>query len=131
VLSSRKESELEQLARSLPGGVERHAVVVADLADEGAAQQVVRDAGDLDGLIANAALPGVGSIEKVEAEVLTRTRSVRVSTSASTFSIDPTPGSAALAIRPSRVAGVPDDLLGRALVGKVCDHNGVALHPAG
>lgn len=78
VLSSRKKAELEGLARALPGGSERHGFLVADLADEGAAQQVVRDAGDLDGLIANAALPGVGSIEKVEAEELTRTLRVNL-----------------------------------------------------
>jgi short-subunit dehydrogenase len=73
VLSSRKPAELEQLARSLPGASDRHTVLVADLADEGAPQGIVSDAGDLDGLIANAALPGVGSIEKVSAEELTRT----------------------------------------------------------
>jgi short-subunit dehydrogenase len=73
VLSSRKQAELEALARTLPGGLDRHQALVADLADEGAAQQLVRDAGELDGLIANAALPGVGSIEKVEAGELTRT----------------------------------------------------------
>jgi short-subunit dehydrogenase len=72
VLSSRKGAELDQLVQRLPGGVERHGVLVSDLAEEGAAQQLVRDAGDLDGLIANAALPGVGSIEKVESEELTR-----------------------------------------------------------
>lgn len=71
VLSSRNEAELAALARKLPGGSDRHAVLVADLSDEGAAQQLVRDAGDLDGLIANAALPGVGSIEKVAADDLT------------------------------------------------------------
>ena len=78
VLSSRKPAELEELARTLPGGLERHGVLVSDLAEEGAAQQVVRDAGDLDGLIANAALPGVGSIEKVGAEELTTTLRVNL-----------------------------------------------------
>jgi short-subunit dehydrogenase len=78
VLSSRRKAELEDLARALPGGSERHGVLVADLADEGAAQRVVRDAGSLDGLIANAALPGVGSIEKVEAEELSRTLRVNL-----------------------------------------------------
>jgi short-subunit dehydrogenase len=78
VLSSRKQAELEALARSLPGGAERHGVLVADLAEDGAAQQLVRDAGDLDGLIANAALPGVGSIEKVSAEELTGTLRVNL-----------------------------------------------------
>ena len=78
VLSSRREEELGDVARNLPGGTDRHAVLVADLADEGAAQRVVDDAGDLDGLIANAALPGVGSIEKVAAEELTRTLRVNL-----------------------------------------------------
>src|SRR3954454_12788084 len=78
VLSSRRDAELEQLARNLPGASARHAVLVADLADEGAPQRIVRDAGDLDGLIANAALPGVGSIEKVSAEELTRTLRVNL-----------------------------------------------------
>ncbi len=78
VLSSRKPAELEELAHTLPGGLERHRVLVSDLAEKGAAQQVVRDAGDLDGLIANAALPGVGSIEKVGAEELTTTLRVNL-----------------------------------------------------
>ncbi len=78
VLSSRKEDELENLARTLPGGLDRHAVLVVDLADEGAGQRAVREAGELDGLIANAALPGVGSIEKVESEELTRTLRVNL-----------------------------------------------------
>ena len=78
VLSSRREDELGDVARNLPGGTDRHAVLVADLADDGAAQRVVHDAGDLDGLVANAALPGVGSIEKVAAEELTRTLRVNL-----------------------------------------------------
>ncbi len=36
---------------------------MADLAEEGAAEKLVADAGDLDVLVANAALPGVGAIE--------------------------------------------------------------------
>lgn len=71
VLSARREAELDQLARSLPGGADRHRVVVADLAEEGAAERAVQEAGDLDGLIANAALPGVGAVEKVSAEEVT------------------------------------------------------------
>jgi len=78
VLSSRREDELGDVARNLPGGTDRHAVLVADLAEEGAARSVVHDAGDLDGLVANAALPGVGSIEKVAAEELTRTLRVNL-----------------------------------------------------
>ncbi len=78
VLSSRREEELQQLAGSLPGGTDRHQVVVADLAEEGAAEGAVREAGDLDGMIANAALPGVGAIEKVSGEELTRTMRVNL-----------------------------------------------------
>jgi short-subunit dehydrogenase len=78
VLSSRSQDELDELARTLPGGAQRHQVVVADLSEEGAAERAVREAGDLDGLIANAGLPGVGAIERVSAEELTRTLRVNL-----------------------------------------------------
>ncbi len=65
VLSSRKREELQALAGSLPGGARRHDSIVADLAKAGAGEKLVREAGDLDGLVANAALPGVGAIEKM------------------------------------------------------------------
>ena len=63
VLSSRKQEELDRLAQSLPGGADRHLTVVADLAEVGAAEQLVERAGDLDGLVANAALEGFSSEE--------------------------------------------------------------------
>jgi short-subunit dehydrogenase len=63
VLSSRKKEELQELARSLPGGARRHKVVVADLAKPGAASKLVRDAGNVDALVANAALPATGQLE--------------------------------------------------------------------
>jgi short-subunit dehydrogenase len=72
VLSSRRKPELQEVARSLPGGARRHKVVVADLAKQGAAEKLVRDAGDLDGLIANAALPGTGAIDIEPKSDLTR-----------------------------------------------------------
>jgi short-subunit dehydrogenase len=72
VLSSRKEPDLEELRRSLPGGAERHEVVVADLAEEGAPEKLVRDAGDIDGLVANAALPGTGRLESFSEEEVGR-----------------------------------------------------------
>jgi short-subunit dehydrogenase len=78
VLSSRRKEELQELARSLPGGGRRHKVVVADLADEGAAEKLVADAGKVDILVANAALPGVGRIERVDAEEITRTLRVNL-----------------------------------------------------
>jgi short-subunit dehydrogenase len=61
VLSSRKREELDQLALDLPG--EQHAVAVSDLAEEGAAERLVADAGEVDILVANAALPGSGRLE--------------------------------------------------------------------
>ena len=63
VLSSRKQKELRELARSLPGGARRHKVVVSDLAKSGAAVKLIRDAGNLDGLVANAALPASGKLD--------------------------------------------------------------------
>lgn len=72
VLSSRKEEDLRELARSLPGGARRHKVVVADLAKEGAAAKLVRDAGNIDGLVANAALPATGRLETFSKAELAR-----------------------------------------------------------
>ena len=63
VLSSRRNDELQQLAQALPGGAERHRVVVVDLAEPGGAEGLVEAAGDLDGLVANAALPASGKLE--------------------------------------------------------------------
>jgi short-subunit dehydrogenase len=72
VLSSRKAEELDRLARSLPGGEAQHAVIVADLADPGAAEELVARAGDLDGLVANAALPATGRLESLSSEEVQR-----------------------------------------------------------
>ncbi len=72
VLSSRKREELGELAGSLPGGSRRHGVVVADLAADGAAEKLVRDAGDVDVLVANAALPGTGKIDDLSKQDVTR-----------------------------------------------------------
>ena len=68
VLSSRRQKELGELARSLPGGAERHEAIVADLAEDGAASKLVRDAGDVDVLVANAALPGTGRLDSFSRE---------------------------------------------------------------
>jgi short-subunit dehydrogenase len=78
VLSSRKEKELEELANSVPGGARRHDVIVADLAKAGAAEKLIKEAGDLDVLVANAGLPGVGAIEKTPKQELTRTLRVNL-----------------------------------------------------
>jgi short-subunit dehydrogenase len=76
VLSSRRGDELRELAVLLPGGEARHEVAVADLADDGAAARLIRDSVDLDGLVANAALPATGQLhEFTDEEVL---RALRV-----------------------------------------------------
>jgi short-subunit dehydrogenase len=72
VLSSRKGEQLEELARSLPGGTDRHQVVVADLAEPRAAEGLVSDAGDVDGLVANAALPASGKLEDFSSDEVQR-----------------------------------------------------------
>lgn len=72
VLSSRKREELRELARSLPGGARRHKAAVADLARDGAGAKLVRDAGDVDVLVANAALPATGKLESFSRKDLQR-----------------------------------------------------------
>ncbi len=72
VLSSRKGDHLDQLAESLPGGAKRHLAVVADLAEPGAAEELVERAGELDGLVANAALPASGRLESFSSEEVQR-----------------------------------------------------------
>ncbi|MGH2954529.1 MAG: SDR family NAD(P)-dependent oxidoreductase [Solirubrobacterales bacterium] len=66
VLSSRKPDELADLAASLPG--EGHRTIVADLAEEGAAERVVAEAGELDVLVANAGLGTPGRFREVGPE---------------------------------------------------------------
>jgi short-subunit dehydrogenase len=70
VLSSRKREELDRLADSLPG--DGHEALVADLAEEGAAVGLVREAGDLDALVANAALPATGRLDSFSDEEIER-----------------------------------------------------------
>lgn len=72
VLSGRREDQLRELARSLEGGARRHKVIVSDLAKDGAGEKLVRDAGSLDILIANAALPASGRVEDYTQRQLAR-----------------------------------------------------------
>jgi short-subunit dehydrogenase len=72
VLSSRRAPELEELAARLPGGSRRHRAIVSDLANPGAAEKLIEDAGDLDGLVANAALPASGRLEDLSSRDLGR-----------------------------------------------------------
>jgi short-subunit dehydrogenase len=78
VLSSRKGDELRELSQSLPGGARRHEVIVADLAKAGAAEKLVKEAGDVDILVANAGLPGTGRVEQEPKSGLTTTLRVNL-----------------------------------------------------
>jgi short-subunit dehydrogenase len=69
VLSARREDALNELAGSLPG---EHRVVAVDLAEGGAAERLAAEAGQVDGLVANAALPGTGKLESFSSDELQR-----------------------------------------------------------
>jgi short-subunit dehydrogenase len=70
VLSSRKADELNELAESLPGS--GHVAVVADLAEAGAALELLDAAGEIDVLVANAALPASGKLGSYTREQIHR-----------------------------------------------------------
>ncbi|ACC41069.1 MULTISPECIES: SDR family NAD(P)-dependent oxidoreductase [Mycobacterium ulcerans group] len=70
ILSSRKPAELDQLAASLPG--RNHRSIVSDLAEPGAALALLAEAGEIDVLVANAALPASGKLETFTAEQVDR-----------------------------------------------------------
>jgi short-subunit dehydrogenase len=69
VLSSRKQDALNKLAGSLPG---EHRVLAADLGEDEAAERLAEEAGQVDGLVANAGLPGTGRVESFSPEELKR-----------------------------------------------------------
>lgn len=70
VLSSRKAAELRELADSLAGA--GHTTAVCDLAEEGAALKLLKQAGQIDVLVANAALPASGRLEGFSQEDIGR-----------------------------------------------------------
>jgi short-subunit dehydrogenase len=76
VLTSRKAGALEELAAALPG--DGHRSIVADLADQGAAERLAADAGDVDVLVANAGLPASGKVESFSPEELSRAITVNL-----------------------------------------------------
>ncbi len=75
-LSGRKGEALEELAVSLPG--EGHQVFPSDLSQPGAAERLAADAGEVDVLVANAGLPGMGRLPEVSSEQLTGTLRVNL-----------------------------------------------------
>ncbi len=70
VLSGRKADALEALAAELPG--EAHRTIPADLAEPGAAEKLAAEAGEVDILVANAGLPGMGLLTDFSPEQVTR-----------------------------------------------------------
>jgi short-subunit dehydrogenase len=70
ILSSRKEAELDELAGSLSGG--GHRTVVSDLAEPDAARELLEAAGEIDVLVANAALPASGTLDGYTKEQVKR-----------------------------------------------------------
>lgn len=70
ILSARSAESLEELASSLPGG--GHSVLPSDLGVPGAALELAAAAGDVDVLVANAALPSTGRITELTDEQVAR-----------------------------------------------------------
>jgi len=70
ILSGRRAEALEALAAELQG--DGHRVLPADLAELGAAEQLAADAGEVDILVANAGLPGMGLLADFSPEQMTR-----------------------------------------------------------
>lgn len=64
ILSARSGESLERLAAELPG--DGHATVPIDLASPDAAAELVERAGEVDVLVANAALPATGRLDDLE-----------------------------------------------------------------
>ncbi len=69
VLSARNPDALNELSGSLPG---EHSVAPADLGEDGAAERLAADAGQVDCLVANAGLPGTGKLESFKTDELQR-----------------------------------------------------------
>lgn len=70
VLSSRKADELAQLAAELPG--DGHRAEPADLAEPGAALELLARAGEVEVMVANAALPASGRLQGFTDEQIQR-----------------------------------------------------------
>ncbi|AEV71605.1 short-chain dehydrogenase of unknown substrate specificity [Mycolicibacterium rhodesiae NBB3] len=70
ILSSRKPEELERLATSLAG--DGHRTIVSDLAEDGAAAALLAAAGEIDILVANAALPASGKLDSFTPDQIDR-----------------------------------------------------------
>jgi len=75
LISARRTDQLERIAAELGGGVE---VLPADLTERGAPAELVRRAGAVDVLVANAALPASGPIDSFSPEEIDRALEVNL-----------------------------------------------------
>jgi short-subunit dehydrogenase len=75
ILSGRRREVLDKLASGLGGAVE---VVTADLADRASVAQLIAAAGDVDVLVANAALPASGPLDSFSPEEIDRALDVNL-----------------------------------------------------
>ncbi len=78
LLSARDRVALEAMAEGLPG--EGHRVLPADLAEDGAAERLVAEAGCADAFVANAGLPGAGWVADFSPEEVSRALRVNLET---------------------------------------------------
>jgi short-subunit dehydrogenase len=69
-VSGRSEEALNELVDELPGG--GHSVIAADFGVPGAAVELSENAGEIDGLVANAALPSTGRLDDLNSEQVSR-----------------------------------------------------------
>ncbi|MGB0121610.1 MAG: SDR family NAD(P)-dependent oxidoreductase [Solirubrobacterales bacterium] len=73
IVSGRKAEALESLIRDLPGpAAGTHSLIVADLGETGAALALAEQAGEVDCLVANAALPSTGRLTELTDEQVAR-----------------------------------------------------------
>jgi short-subunit dehydrogenase len=70
VLSGRDGEKLDELAGELPG--DGHVACVVDLGSPGGAEQLIREAGSVDCLVANAALPATGQLDELDSAQVAR-----------------------------------------------------------
>lgn len=70
LLSARSPDALQRLTVQLPG--DGHGILPADLSEPGAAERLAADAGEVDVLVANAALPATGRLDELDTEQVAR-----------------------------------------------------------
>jgi short-subunit dehydrogenase len=78
ILTGRRSHELQALASELGSDRGSARALAADLGERGAVERLLEDAGEVDILVANAALPGTGRLEELTIEEIDRTLEVNL-----------------------------------------------------